>query len=61
MLKAPQPPGGKQPVDDPAVAMQRIIDQAMDLVPPADALTSQDEAALARYAPVAARAATSSC
>ena len=28
--------------------MQRIIDQAMDLVPCADALTSQDEAALAR-------------
>jgi EAL domain-containing protein (putative c-di-GMP-specific phosphodiesterase class I) len=30
------------------MAMQRIIDQAMDLVPPTDALTSQDEAALAR-------------
>jgi EAL domain-containing protein (putative c-di-GMP-specific phosphodiesterase class I) len=28
--------------------MQRIIDQAMDLVPPADALTGQDEAAMAR-------------
>jgi EAL domain-containing protein (putative c-di-GMP-specific phosphodiesterase class I) len=48
MLEAPQPPGAKGSIDDPTVAMQRIIDQAMDLVPSAGALTSQDEAALAR-------------
>ena len=48
MLEAPQPPGAKGSVDDPVVAMRRIIDQAMDLVPCAGALTSQDEAALAR-------------
>lgn len=48
MLKAPRPPGGKSAPHDPTVAMKRIIDQAMDLVPPAEALTSQDEAALAR-------------
>ena len=48
MLEAPQPPGAKGSVDDPMVAMRRIIDQAMDLVPCAGALTSQDEAALAR-------------
>ena len=48
MLEAPQPPGGQRPIEDTTAAMQRIIDQAMDLVPCADALTSQDEAALAR-------------
>ena len=48
MLEAPQPSGAKGSVDDPVVAMQRIIDQAMDLVPSSGALTSQDEAALAR-------------
>ncbi|HEX3978974.1 MAG TPA: EAL domain-containing protein [Solirubrobacteraceae bacterium] len=48
MLEAPQPPGAKGSIDDPTVAMQRIIDQAMDLVASSDALTSQDEAALAR-------------
>ncbi len=48
MLEAPQPPGAKGSVDDPMVAMRHIIDQAMDLVPCAGALTSQDEAALAR-------------
>ncbi len=48
MLEAPQPSGAKGSVDDPTVAMQRIIDQAMDLVPSSGALTSQDEAALAR-------------
>jgi EAL domain-containing protein (putative c-di-GMP-specific phosphodiesterase class I) len=47
MLEAPQPPGGKRS-EDPTVAMQRIIDQAMDLVPSTGVLTSQDEAALAR-------------
>jgi EAL domain-containing protein (putative c-di-GMP-specific phosphodiesterase class I) len=48
MLEAPHTPGANGSVDHPTVAMQRIIDQAMDLVPPTDALTSQDEAALAR-------------
>lgn len=48
MLEAPQPPGGKWSGEDPTLAMQRIIDQAMDLVPSADVLTTQDEAALAR-------------
>ena len=48
MLEAPQPPGGNWPGEDPTLAMQRIIDQALDLVPPADVLTTQDEAALAR-------------
>jgi EAL domain-containing protein (putative c-di-GMP-specific phosphodiesterase class I) len=48
MLEAPQPPGGTPFADDPTVAMKRIIDQAIDLVPSADAVSSQDEAALAR-------------
>lgn len=47
MLEAAQPLGANG-TDDPTVARQRIIDRAMDLVPPAEALTSQDEAALAR-------------
>lgn len=48
MLEAPQPPGGTPFADDPTVAMKRIIDQAMDLVSCGGAVTSQDEAALAR-------------
>jgi EAL domain-containing protein (putative c-di-GMP-specific phosphodiesterase class I) len=48
MLEAPQTPGAKGSIGCPTFAMQRVIDQAMNLVPPADALTSQDEAALAR-------------
>src|ERR1700729_473465 len=48
MLELPRPCGASRSLDDPTVAMQRIIDQAMDLVPPSDALTGQDEAALAR-------------
>jgi hypothetical protein len=48
MLEAPQPPGGTPVADDPTVAMKRSIDQAMDLVPSAGAVSSQDEAALAR-------------
>ena len=48
MLEAAQPPGANRSIDDPTVAMQRVIDQALDLVPSAGALTSQDEAALAR-------------
>jgi hypothetical protein len=48
MLESLRPWGAKGSLDDPTVAMQRIIDQAMDLVPSADALTSQDEVALAR-------------
>jgi EAL domain-containing protein (putative c-di-GMP-specific phosphodiesterase class I) len=48
MLDAPQTSGAKGSIDDPTVAMQRIIDQAMDLVPSAGALSSQDEAALTR-------------
>jgi hypothetical protein len=47
MLEATQPLGANR-TDDPTVAMQRIIDRAMELVPSAGALTSQDEAALAR-------------
>jgi EAL domain-containing protein (putative c-di-GMP-specific phosphodiesterase class I) len=48
MLESPRPCGAKSSLDDPTVAMQRIIDQAIDLLPRADALTSDDEAALAR-------------
>ena len=48
MLESPRPCGAQRSLDDPTVAMQRIIDQAMELVPSTDALTSQDEAALAR-------------
>ncbi len=48
MLEAPKPPVAKRSPDDPSVAMQRIIDQAVDLVPSTEALTSQDQAALAR-------------
>src|ERR1700679_4118116 len=48
MLELPRPCGAKSSLDDPTVAMQRIIDQAIDLLPRADALTSDDEAALAR-------------
>ena len=50
MLDAPQTSGAKASIDDLTVAMQRIIDQAMDLVPSPGALTGQDEAALARLA-----------
>ena len=45
MLESPRPCGANQSLDDPAVATQRIIDQAMDLVPSADPLTGQDVAA----------------
>jgi EAL domain-containing protein (putative c-di-GMP-specific phosphodiesterase class I) len=48
MLEAPQPPGGKRSVEDSTIAMQRIIDQAVDLLPSTGLLTSQDEAALTR-------------
>jgi EAL domain-containing protein (putative c-di-GMP-specific phosphodiesterase class I) len=48
MLEAPQPHGGNWSAKDPTVAMQRIIDEAMELLPATDVLTSQDEAALAR-------------
>jgi EAL domain-containing protein (putative c-di-GMP-specific phosphodiesterase class I) len=48
MLELPRPCGANRSLNDPTVAMQRIIDQAMDLVPPSDALTGQDEAAMAR-------------
>ena len=48
MLEAPQPKVAKRSPADPMVAMQRIIDQAVDLVPSTEALTSQDQAALAR-------------
>jgi hypothetical protein len=48
MLESPRPCGANGSLDDPTVAMQRVIDQAMDLVPPSDAVTGQDEAALAR-------------
>jgi EAL domain-containing protein (putative c-di-GMP-specific phosphodiesterase class I) len=48
MLESPRPCGAKSSLDDPTVAMQRIIDQAIDLLPRAEALTSDDEAALAR-------------
>jgi hypothetical protein len=37
--------GANRSLDDPTVAMQRIIDLAMDLVASSDALTGQDEAA----------------
>ncbi len=37
--------GSNRSLDDPTVAMQHIIDQAMDLVASADALTGQDVAA----------------
>jgi EAL domain-containing protein (putative c-di-GMP-specific phosphodiesterase class I) len=47
MLEAAQPLGANRS-EDPTVAMQRTIDRAMDLVPSPGALTSQDEAALAR-------------
>src|SRR5690349_17383341 len=49
MREAPQPPRGKRPVEDTTAAMQRIIDQAMELVPSTDALTRQDADALARF------------
>jgi hypothetical protein len=48
MLESPRPCGASRSPEDPTVAMQRIIDQALDLVPPTGALTTQDEAALAR-------------
>jgi EAL domain-containing protein (putative c-di-GMP-specific phosphodiesterase class I) len=48
MLELPRSCGASRSLDDPTVAMQRIIHQAMDLVPPSDALTGQDEAALVR-------------
>ncbi|HEY1715387.1 MAG TPA: EAL domain-containing protein [Solirubrobacteraceae bacterium] len=48
MLESPGPCGANPSREDPTVAMQRIIDQAMDLVPPTGALTTQDEAALVR-------------
>lgn len=32
MLEAPQPPGGTRSVEDTTAEMQRIIDQAMDLL-----------------------------
>ena len=48
MLESPRPFGAKGSRDDPTVAMQLIIDQAMHLMPPTGALTGEDEAALAR-------------
>ena len=48
MLESRRPCGAGRSLYDPTVAMQRVIDQAMGLVWPTGALTSQDEAALAR-------------
>jgi EAL domain-containing protein (putative c-di-GMP-specific phosphodiesterase class I) len=48
MFESPRPYGAEGSFDDPTVAMQRIIDQAIELLPPGGALTGDDEAALAR-------------
>jgi EAL domain-containing protein (putative c-di-GMP-specific phosphodiesterase class I) len=47
MLEA-QSPGAIRIVEDPTVAMQRLIDQAMDLLPDKGDLTAEDKAALTR-------------
>jgi EAL domain-containing protein (putative c-di-GMP-specific phosphodiesterase class I) len=48
MFESPRTYGAEGSFDDPTVAMQRIIDQAIELLPPGGALTGDDEAALAR-------------
>ncbi len=48
MLEEARSQGAARTAGDPTVAMQRLIDEAMDLLPAAGDLTNQDKAALAR-------------
>ena len=56
MLKSPRPSGASRSPDDPTVAMQRIIDQAV-----AGAWPTRPQLIPESYSHVAARAAMSSC